>query len=35
MPNAEKIVKLGLAFRDIAEKEKIIVSEVLIIFFIQ
>jgi len=27
MPNAEKIVKLGLAFRDIAEKEKIIVSE--------
>ena len=28
MPNAEKIVKLGLAFRDIAEKENIVISEV-------
>ena len=27
LPNAEKIVKLGLAFRDIAEKEKIEVTE--------
>jgi FKBP-type peptidyl-prolyl cis-trans isomerase (trigger factor) len=26
-PNAEKIVKLGLAFRDISEKEKISVTE--------
>lgn len=28
LPNAEKIVKLGLAFRDIAEKEKIAVTEI-------
>jgi len=27
MPNAEKIVKLGLAFRDISEKEKVAVPE--------